>query len=431
MVLIGVFLLILVLTGACATGFMVGRESAVTATSLATEQVDAPPGNDAQVGVEEQVEIEALEPTATVRPPYTASTRREREELFEAFWQTWDAIHDRYVDQPVDDITLMRGAIAGMLESLGDEHTTYLDPDLQKAFNARLNGEEYEGIGAWVDIQGEYLTIISPMPGSPAEKAGIKPGDEIIAVDGEDMTGIDGELVLKRVKGPAGTTVVLTIRRAEVEELFDVTVERRVILTPTVEYRLLEENNLAYLRLLTFGSDTSEQVRDALKEMLAQNPDGLILDLRYNGGGYLPTAIEIVSEFIPDGVVMIEEYGDGSQKTFESLGNGVATKIPLVVLVNEGSASASEIVAGAIQDLGRGKLVGMTSFGKGSVQNVLPLVNDQGQIRVTTARWLTPNGRQINKIGLEPDFTVEISEDDFNAGIDPQLDKAIELLSRQ
>ena len=323
---------------------------------------------------------------------------------------------------------LMRGAIAGMLESLNDDDTSYLDPDLQEQFQARLNGQEYEGIGAFVDVRGDYLTIVSPMPGSPAEKAGLKPGDQIIAIDGEDMTGVDPELARQGVLGPEGSTVVLTILREGTGQPFDVSIERASIVVPTVESSMVEGETIAYLRLNTFGADTHRDMRDAIKDLMKEDPDGLILDLRNNGGGYLNTAINVVSEFIDEGIVMYEEHADGSVEEFNARRGGLATDIPMVVLINEGSASASEIVAGAVQDLDRAVLVGTISFGKGSVQSITNLVNDQGQIRITSARWLTPDKKQINDIGLEPDYIVEIGEDDIETGLDPQLEKAIELL---
>lgn len=348
------------------------------------------------------------------------------EELFRPFWQAWDIVLERYVDQPVDQQLLVRGAIKGMLEALGDQHTFYMEPELFRRSTEELQGQKYEGIGAWVDVTQDYLTIISPMPGSPAEKAGLKPNDKIIAIDGVDMTGVDGETVRQKVLGPKGSKVVLTILRQGVEP-FDVEIIRDSIKVPTVEARMLEDN-VAYVRLYTFGAETASDLKSALRDLLAKKPVGLILDLRYNGGGYLDTAIEVVSQFIGDGVVMYEEYGNGERITFEAKKGGLATKIPLVVLINDGSASASEIVAGAIQDRGRGLLVGTRSFGKGSVQTHQPLDNDQGAVSVTIARWLTPNGRQIHGQGLEPDYVVEITEADLQAGVDPQLQKAIELL---
>jgi carboxyl-terminal processing protease len=349
------------------------------------------------------------------------------EELFTPFWEVWDIVHDQYIDQPVDDLALMRGAISGMLDSLGDQHTSYMDPDQYRQSNIPLEGE-YEGIGAWVDTTSEYLTIISPMPDSPAEKAGLLPGDQVIKIDGEDMTGIDGSLVIRKVLGPAGSTVVLTIHRESEPLPFDVTIVRERITMPSVDSKMLDDG-IGYIQILTFGADTRAELRVHLEEILAQDPVGLVIDFRNNGGGYLMTAVEVGSEFVDRGVILYEDFGiDEALKDYTALNDGLATEIPLVVLVNQGSASASEIVAGAIQDYQRGPLVGATTFGKGSVQNWVELSNDQGAVRVTIARWLTPNKRQINDVGLEPDYPVELTEEDFLNDRDPQLDKAVEVL---
>lgn len=348
------------------------------------------------------------------------------EDLFAPFWETWDIVHEQYVDQPVDDLKMMQGAISGMLDSLGDEHTGYMDPETFVEATRPLDGS-YEGIGAYVDVTGDYLTIISPMPGSPAEAAGLKAADRVIMIDGKDMTGIDPSVALKSVLGPAGTQVILTIQRGEENEILEFTITRATIDLPSVEGKMLD-NNIAYISISTFGENTTDLLKETLRELLVNNPKGLILDLRYNTGGYLVTAIEVISQFIPDGVVMYEVEGDGTETVYEALPGGLAIEIPLVVLVNEGSASASEITAGAIQDFGRGALVGVTTYGKGSVQNWIPLDNNQGAVRVTIARWLTPNHRQIHKVGLTPDYVVEITDADIEAGKDPQLDKAIEVL---
>ena len=369
------------------------------------------------------VPSQGAEGTPTTDPSANIST----EELFIPFWETWEIVHDQYIDQPVDNTTLMRGAISGMLDSLGDQHTSYMDPDQYMQANIPMDGE-YEGIGAWVDTTSEYLTIISPMPNSPAEEAGLIPGDQVIMIDGEDMTGIDGSLVIRKVLGPAGSKVVLTIRREGKPEPFDVTIIREKIIIPSVESKMLEEN-IGYVQILTFGADTRSELRKNLEGLLEQNPIGLIVDLRNNGGGYLQTAVEVGSEFIAEGVILYEDYGyDDGMEEFNAHKGGLATEIPLVLLVNEGSASASEIVAGAIQDHQRGPLVGATTFGKGSVQNWIELRNNQGAVRVTIARWLTPDKRQIHETGLTPKFLVEFTEEDFLAELDPQLDKAIEVL---
>ena len=369
------------------------------------------------------VPTQAVDNAPTVDPSVIIST----EELFIPFWETWEIIHDQYVDQPVDNTTLMRGAISGMLDSLGDQHTSYMNPDQYMQANIPMNGE-YEGIGAWVDTTSEYLTIISPMPNSPAEEAGLLPGDQVIMIDGEDMTGIDGSLVIRKVLGPAGSKVVLTIRREGTPEPFDVPIIREQIIIPSIESKILEEN-IGYVQIMTFGADTRSELRENLEGLLEQNPIGLIVDLRNNGGGYLQTAVEVGSEFIAEGVILYEDYGtDEEMEEFHAHKGGLATEIPLVLLVNEGSASASEIVAGAIQDHQRGPLVGAITFGKGSVQNWVELRNNQGAVRVTIARWLTPDKRQIHETGLTPEFLVEFTEEDFEADLDPQLDKAIEVM---
>lgn len=370
-----------------------------------------------------------FQPTIATQPPPAAATTpltpEELEALFDPFWEAWDIINTNFVDQPIDNLELMRGAIRGMVDALGDPHSSYMDPMEFNQANAALEG--YEGIGAWVDTDAEFLTIIAPMPGSPAEEVGLLPGDEVIAVDGEDMTGVDGNLVVQRVLGPAGTKVKLTVRRQGERELLEFEITRARIVIPSVQSELLDED-IAYVQLLSFGDETTEVLRESLEELIAQNPRGLILDLRNNGGGYLSTAIEVASEFIAEGVIARERFGDGREQVFEALKRGTATEIPMVVLINGGSASASEIVAGAIQDYGRGLLIGETSFGKGSVQQWIPLSNDQGAVRVTVARWYTPENQEINEQGLEPDIVIELTIEDFEAQEDPQLDAAIEYL---
>lgn len=354
----------------------------------------------------------------------SASTPGELKGLFDPFWESWQLLHENFVDQPLDDVALMRGAIQGMLAATGDKHTSYMDPEQFKQANTEMEGE-YTGIGAWVDTTGDYVEIISPMKGSPAEAAGLQAQDKVIAINGEDMTGIPGDLVLKKILGPAGDTIVLTIRRGE--ETFDVPVTRAVIQIPVVEYEM-REDGVGYVALYTFNELATEKLREALKDLLAQNPKGIVFDLRGNGGGYLVTAVEVTSEFLKDGVVLYEEYGDGTRDSYPVIKGGLATEIPLVVLIDEGTASASEITAGALQDYGRAKLVGKTSYGKGSVQNWIPLRSEESGVRITIARWLTPNGNQIDGVGLTPDLVVEYTQEDFDAGRDPQLDAAVELL---
>lgn len=383
-----------------------------------------PFGGDLNLGINTPEAIAA----PTTSPEQQASTPEELQTLFAPFWEAWNLVHENYVDQPVDDVALMRGAIDGMMQALGDQHSSYMDPEDYKQANESLEGS-YEGIGAYVDTTTDYLTVTSPIPGSPAEAAGLLPGDKIIAIDGEDMTGIDAELARRKVLGPAGSTVVLTIWRESADAPFDVSITRARITIDSATGEMLE-GDIAYFQVTTFGSNTMPELEAALDELMSQNPKAIILDLRNNGGGYLETSVDVTSQFLSEGVVLYEQYGDGRRTTYEVEPGGMATDpgIPMIVLINEGSASASEIVAGALQDSGRAKLLGAVSYGKGSVQNWIPLSGENGAVRITIAKWLTPNENTIHEIGLTPDYLVELTEDDRLNDRDPQLDEAIRIL---
>ncbi len=395
----GVFLALVLLAGACSAGFVSGY--------LAPHKAS---------------------PLSSVTNTSTSSTTTDTKDLFVPFWKAWDLVHQLYVTQPVSDTLLMQGAIKGMMDALGDKHSSYMDPFTYKDATSSQAGE-YEGIGAWVNTDGTYLTISEPMPGSPAEKAGLLPGDQIIAIDGKDMTGILPEQARQRVLGPAGTTVKLSILREGSDVPFEITVTRGAIKVASVESKMLD-GNIAYVKVRQFGEKTSDELKTALQDLMAKKPAGLILDLRNNPGGYLTTAVDVASQFLKSGVVLYEEYGDGTRDSYKVKNGGLATDIPMLVLVNEYSASASEVVSGAIQDQGRAKLVGVKTYGKGSVQQWIPLPNNQGAVRITVARWLTPNNRQINEIGLTPDFEVKMTAEDVKAKLDPQLDKAVEILTQ-
>ncbi len=384
------------------------------------------PNFGASIGEGEMPLLEIGTPSVSQRTDLPPTVPESTEELFLPFWEAWDIVHEQYVDQPVDDLLLMRGAIRGMVDSLGDPHTSFMDPDEFLQANMPLEGE-YEGIGAWVDADGEFLTIISAMPGSPAERAGLQPGDQVISVDGVDVTGLDGNVVIRMVLGPAGSAVELTIRReGEVDPLVVEIVRERIDL-PSVASEMLD-GGIGYVRLYTFGTDTAVDLNDALKALEREDARGVILDLRGNGGGFLDAAIAVTSQFIDEGTILIERFGDGREQIHEARSGGAAIEMPMVVLIDGGTASASEIVAGAIQDHDRGVLVGERSFGKGSVQNWVELSNNQGAVRVTIARWYTPGDRLIHEIGLTPDFEVPPPEDGAPPGSDPQLDRAIQVL---
>ena len=379
-----------------------------------------PPSNRDSAG------LAPILPVATVPAAANTATPADLQDLFKPFWEAWQLIHTQYVEQPVDDTLLMQGAIRGMLEALGDPHSTYMDPQTFQDANSELEGS-YEGIGAIVDTTGAYLTVISTFPSSPAEKADIRSGDQVIALDNDDMTGIDPEVVRQKVKGPAGTVVHLTIARAGEGAPLEFDITRAKITIDSASGKMLD-GGIGYVQVTTFGENTTRELTSALRTVMAQNPRGLILDLRDNGGGYLETSVEVVSQFLGSGVVLYEEYGDGTKKPYNATSGGLATKIPMVVLINEGTASASEITAGALQDHGRAKIVGVVSYGKGSVQNWVSISNDQGAVRITIARWLTPKDRQIDGSGLAPDVYVERTAQDRQAGRDPQLDAAVEVL---
>lgn len=404
---LGLFVGIILLGGAFAGGFLVGHL--------------LPSGNQLPF-------FGDLIPSApTTTPEQQSATPNEVGTLFAPFWEAWNIVHEQYVDQPIDDVALMRGAIRGMMDALGDKQTFYMDPIVYQTETSSLQGE-YEGIGAYVDTDGEYLTIISPIAGSPADEAGLRPGDKIIGIDGEDMTGTPPEEARQKVLGPAGTTILLKIQREGDSIPLEVSITRARIEVKSAEGKMLEDG-IAYLDINTFGDNTTAELQSTLDSLLSQNPRGIIIDLRNNGGGYLHTSVEVASEFIADGVVLYEQYGDGRRDVYDANGNGQATDLPIAVLMNEGSASASEILAGALQDYGRAKLVGVQSYGKGSVQIWFPLSNEEGAARVTIAKWLTAKERAIDGIGLTPDVYVECSECTLtDTENDIQVQAAIETL---
>ena len=354
-----------------------------------------------------------MEVTELVQIAIAAGTPTEQIADSIEFWNYWYQIEQVETD-PERLEALMRSSLRSMVAALGDPYTAYLDPFEFADLNSPLEGE-YEGIGAWVDTGGDYLTIISPMDDSPAEEAGLQVNDQVIAIDGEDMTGVDPELARRKVLGPADSVVVLTILREGMDP-FDVEVTRGLIVMVSVTGEMLDDG-IGYIELNTFADDTEAELIAVLEELLAQNPKGLILDLRNNGGGYLDTSVEVTSQFIGEGVVLYQEYGDGSREVHEILDGGIALDIPMVLLVNQATASASEIVTGAFKAYDRAPVVGMLTFGKGSVQLPITLDNNQGGIRITLARWLTPDEQLIHGIGIEPDYVVDYTEEDAANGM--------------
>jgi carboxyl-terminal processing protease len=348
----------------------------------------------------------------------------EMARAFAPFWEALDTVQTRYYRQPIDQEQLVEGAISGMLETLDDPYSFYLSPSDEEAEREGFDGE-IQGIGVEVSEDDGDIVVIAPIDGSPAAEAGLVPGDILRQADGTELTGMTVMEAAQIVRGPKGTEVILLIERDG--ETFEVAVVRDVIEIASVYGEMLEEN-IAYIRLSQFGLRSDEEMADALEELMAEEPQGLILDLRRNPGGSLDTVVDIADEFLPEGVVLVQEFSGESQVQYEADDGGLAEEIPMVVLIDEGSASAAEVLAGAIQDYDRGVLIGQTSFGKGTVQTWEPLSNGGG-LRLTIARWLTPNGGWVNEQGLNPDYRVDLPTfapgQDFG---DMQLNAAVNYL---
>jgi len=346
---------------------------------------------------------------------------------FSLFWDAWKVVEDDYTIEELDYQKMVYGAISGMVDSLDDPYTVFFTPEENKMFNQDMSGK-FSGIGAEIGFRDGFLTIITPLKNSPAEKSGLLPGDVILKVNGTEVIGMDVDKVVNLIRGEKGTKVVLTIGRDKSDELKEIEVVRDIIIVETVEWEMMK-SSIAYIEISQFNEDTSAEFDDCVNSILIKNPAGIILDLRNNSGGYLDVANEITSRFVADGdIIVIEDY-NGKEEIHKSRGGQKFAGIPVVVLINEGSASASEILAGALKDNGKAKLVGEKTFGKGLVQKMEDL-KDGSAIKITIARWLTPSGIDINKNGVEPDFEVELTEDDYLNDRDPQLKKALEILGR-
>jgi carboxyl-terminal processing protease len=348
----------------------------------------------------------------------------EAVEDFEPFWQVYNLIQSNYIEA-VPSSQLVDGAIKGMVDSLGDQFSGYMDPSVYDLVNDDLSGE-INGIGVVIETleDTKEIRVVHVLEGSPAEDEGMLPGDIFVKVDGEDVAGLTQLELAGKVRGPEGTHVVITVRRDE--ELVDFDLTRAKITIPTVESRLLD-NNIGYVKLNDFGSHAREQLDIALDELNVDELDGLIFDLRGNPGGLLSSAIDIASAFIEDGVILKEDFGNGNEQVYNANGSSINDTVPMVVLVDENSASASELVAGALQDRGRAVVVGEITFGKGTVQTWQALVNGGG-VRLTIARWLTPDGHWIHEEGITPDVEVEWTPEGTPEEVDPQLEAGIDFL---
>ena len=343
---------------------------------------------------------------------------------FEEFWNIWNLVKEEYYRQPVSDKDLYYGALKGLVSGMGDPYSVYFDPEEAQQFAADLEGS-FEGIGAEIGIKEEKLQIVSPLSGSAAERAGLLPGDWIVMIDTVETFGMTVEEAVSRIRGEGGTQVALTISRVGTDGVFDVTITREKIVVDSVKWSISEDNVMT-ISLSTFNHDTTSLFNEAVQEALTANVAGIILDVRGNPGGLLTTAIEIASAWVGYDTVVIERIQDQSN-SYKGVMAPRLQDIPTVVLVNGGSASASEIVAGALQDYGYATLVGTQTYGKGSVQDYREL-EDGSAVKITTAEWYTPLGRTIHEEGIAPDQEILFTLEEYKAGLDPQKAVALEIL---
>ncbi len=324
---------------------------------------------------------------------------------FDIVTQTWQLLKQDYIDKDkLDPKKLSQGAVRGMLESLDDPYSAYVEPEIRQLELSDFEGK-FEGIGAEITLRDKQLMIVTPLSNSPAEKAGLKPGDKIVKINGEPTSKMSLVEATLKIRGPKGTAVNLTILREGDTEPFDVMIVRDEIKLESVVYEMRKD--IGYVKITRFQKSTGKDLRNALKDIIGRGGQGIVLDLRNNPGGVLEAAVDVASEFLVMGTVAQVVDSEGKQSFIPVKPGGVGTKLHLIVLVNHGSASASEIVAGALQDYGRAKLAGNKTFGKGSVQMVREL-KDGSALHITAYRWLTPHGRPIDGVGLSPDFTLDL-----------------------
>jgi carboxyl-terminal processing protease len=350
---------------------------------------------------------------------------------FSLFWKVWDTLGTSYYDKSkLNPSKMVEGAIQGMVASIGDPYTVYLPPEENKIVEEDLEGS-FGGVGIQIGFKGKQLAVIAPLPDTPADKAGIKAGDFILAIKDEkkkiDRTtgGLSLPEAVQIIRGPAGTDITLTLLRDGQTDPIEVKLTRADIKVPSVVLTF-EGNNkdIAYLKLLKFGGETEDEWNDAVRKILSSNAKGIVLDLRNNPGGYLQGAVNIAGDFLNVGTVVVSQDINGKKDDYKTTRMPRLAKYPLVVLVNEGSASASEILSGALRDQAGVKLVGKNTFGKGTIQEPKS-VNGGASLHITIARWLTPRGEWVNEKGLKPDIEVDNNPDTPE---DEQLNKAIDLL---
>lgn len=465
--LVTIAIVILVAFGAYAMGFATPYLTGQAQTStlgLGGANASSTPGSSANSGGGQ----------SGLQQPNLPSGSQDINKQFDSFWKTFQAVNDEFYYQPSDRQKMIYGAAKGMVQSLGDDFSAFLTPDENKVVQSSMQGN-FEGVGMYIENRNNLPTVVAPIPNTPAERAGVRAKDIILAVDGRDVTKMSTDQVASLVRGPAGTKVRITFLRDDQNGPFDVELTREKIEVPSVTLKMLD-GDIAQLQVSIFNEKTTQELDAALKQAQQQNAKGVILDLRNNGGGLVTSALEVLGRFLPEGTVGFYEShkSDGSDdRPQQVISNGPKfLDIPMVVLINGGSASASELTAGALQDYGRAKLIGEQSFGKGSEQHVYTW-DDGSSARITFAHWLTPHKRDINPKrtptpgpgtpialptftptplatqvpaaatataqaqplvpsltdrGLTPDIVVVRTAKDYTDDKDPQLDKAVEVL---
>ena len=349
---------------------------------------------------------------------------------FQLFWQVWDYVHRNAFGRPLTDTKLFYGALAGMVAGLEDPYSIFMNPELAQEFNNELEGT-FDGIGAEIGIRNNKLVIVAPLASTPADRAGLKAGDRILSIDGVDTTSMAVDYAVSLIRGQRGTSVKLTILANGDTEAKDIAIVRDQITIQVVQAELRkipDGKTIAYIKVVHFAQDTDEKFRAAWQQLKALGANAIVLDLRNNPGGFLDQAIALSSHWVADEVVVKEKMPEQNFQVYRSIGPGDLADIPTIVLVNGGSASASEIVTGALQDWQLATVVGEKTFGKGSVQD-LQEFPDGSAVKLTIAKWFTPKERSIDQTGLTPDIEVERTREDIEADKDPQLDRALELLS--
>jgi len=350
------------------------------------------------------------------------------------FWEVWKLLDEKYVNTQKSTTTATTtaqdriwGAIQGLTNSLGDPYTVFMPPEEAKEFEEDINGN-FEGVGMEIGIKDKVLTVVSPLKGSPAEKAGLLTGDKIIMIDDKPSADLSADQAVKLIRGPSGTVVKISVLRGTNTKAIEFKITRAMIDIPTLKTEV--KDDVFIISLYNFYAQADTEFQQALNEFIKSNKHKLILDLRGNPGGYLSSSVNMASWFLPLGKPVVrEDFGDGrSDHVYRSKGYDIFThKLKMVILVDGGSASASEILAGALQEYGKAKLVGEKTFGKGSVQELV-YVTDNTSLKITIAKWLTPLGKSISDGGLTPDFIVKITEADLKTKTDPQMEKAIQVL---